>query len=417
MTNELPSWASALRTELTEHPDTGFDWLSTEDAAEVTQSLLRGAERSPFTDATHGPGGARIKRSVPLATGPTRTVRLTQTQATAALMFDPQSPERVWLSLGPAFPAELWPSAEPTRDGVLRDLGPYLSSSFKSRPQLRRSLRLKKGSLETIGVGSLEEFAELVARLEPWLDGKATWRSGCDHDPWPEDPSRVAMIMLHVAGDEARRTHPQRNESITMRTLWSRSLLTIEEGPCESIIFDIRYDPAPFVTHLPADDGHLLVPEDLPVDLLASMIRGATLTMESLNVVREAGLTPYVAFNEALLAPSESTTYATFRQLLSNPEHRKEAAAIAADFGARGLVYEAACNEPDPELAAEMLSWIELQPGAPNDDDDDDQDDDDEDDDDVDDDEYVDAADDDLNGQVDDFEDEGDEDEDEEEES
>ncbi len=375
MSPSLPPWAAPLEAETKKNPDAGFRWLAPEALPEVTNVLLGAADESPFGGEAREEGRARIRRSVPLATGPSRPVRLTQHEVPSVLLFDPGSPDLVWATLGAGFPPQLWPSAEPTLAGIQRDLGVYLGESFKSRAELRRSLRVRKGTLEGLGFETLDDFAQLVGRIESWLDSKATWGSASDDDPWPDDPRTTPMIVLRTIAQRASEQHPARARSITMRTLWSRSLLTIELGAYDTILFEMRYDPAPFVTRLPAGDGHLLVPEDLPVDLLACLIRGGTTTMESLSAVMGDGPTPAIAETHAVLAPAESTTYELIRQLIADPEHRRDGAAIASDLGARGLVYEAALAEQDPEARAEMLSWIALGPPEPRDEDDESEDD------------------------------------------
>lgn len=365
-----PAWAEALETAFTKNPGAGFEWLPKERADLVPDMLVQGLDLAPYGDEFQEEGRARIRRSVALALGPVRRRRLTDEDRPMVLLFDPEVPDRLFATLGTQFPPQLWPSAEPTLEGVLRDLGPYLSGAWPTRASFARTLRVQRSTLTALGVDSIHAFASIMARFEPWLDARATWANASDDDPWPDDPSKHSMIGLRVVSERAQETRRDRRESVTMRTLWSRSYVTIEEGPYESVVVEFRYEPAPFVANLAAGDGRLLVPEDLPADLLASLIRSGTTTPASLSKAHaELGLTPEVAVAWATLAPGESTTHARLRELVASSEDRTNAAGIAADLGARGLVYRAALATEDAEEREKLLSWVAMTPpGAPTDD-------------------------------------------------
>lgn len=365
MSSPLPTWAEALQSTFDEAPELGFQWLKPETVPKATEFLLEGLERAPYGDEFQEEGRARIRRSVPLALGPTRTKRLTQIELPSLLLFDPEQPERLWMSLGTQFPPQLWPSAEPSAEGIARDFAVYLARGWDDRATLPCSTRIQRSTLETLGMESVAAFADLMARIEPWLDGQATWANACDDDPWPDNPAEHSMISLRVVSERAKKSRSDRAASVSMRTLWSRSIVTVEHGPFDAVIVEFRYAPAPLVARLPAGDGHLLVPEDLPADLLASLIRSGSTTRLSLEKARaEAGLTPYVVATAATLEPGETTTVALLEELAAMPDGRLDAAAVASDMGARAFVYAAAAEESDPERRAKMLSWIAMSPPA-----------------------------------------------------
>ena len=225
MTTALPEWAPALKSEIEANPNAGFRWLEPEVGPKISELLLQGFDQFPYGDELQEEGRERIRRSQVLAVGPTRSVRLTQNEQSLVLLADPEQPARVFATLGTHLPPMLWPSAEPSVAGLLRDLEPYLSRPFQGRAELTRSVRILRGSLDDLGVESVEKFAELIAKVEPWLDGTATWGSANDDDPWPEDPTSCSMLQLRVVAERAREQHPARNRSVAMRSLWSRSML------------------------------------------------------------------------------------------------------------------------------------------------------------------------------------------------
>lgn len=387
----LPSYAEKLRADL-EREDTRFRWIDPEARAGVTHALAEGFDEFQFESDFQERGQARIARSVPLFHGPSRTVRLTSEARVSTLLFDPEAPDKVWLALGPNLPPQMWVEAEPTVEGLRRDLGAYLDRPFTSSHRLTRSLRISRGALEDLGLENIDHFANVIAHGEKWMDGAATWKSGCTDDPWPDDTSHASMIQLRVMSDRANEHHAQRRPSISMRTLWSRSVLTIEQGPFDHMVFELRYDDAPKTTQRALDDDR--VPDCIPVDLLASLLRGSSVMPATFAELKRGTLTPFVGLLACLLEPAETSTFELLRTMVRDPELREPALSLASSIGARGVLYELECETTDESLRARLAEENTLRPAETNDDDAGEYDDEDDDDDD----DFDDEDDDDLSG-------------------
>ncbi|MCB9608286.1 MAG: hypothetical protein H6716_16985 [Polyangiaceae bacterium] len=355
-----------------------FEWIEAEKRELVTNLLLDGWNQFPFDEEFQRAGVARIERCTPLWLGPTRTVRLTQNQRSMVILEDPEHPGLLFAALGPNLPPEFWPAAEASSVGLQRDLEAYVARPFRSTHEYTRRLRVYRGSFEDIGLESLQHLANVIAHGEQWTDGAATWRSGCLTDPWPAEPSSESMLQLRVISDQAAEEHGSRMPSISLRSLWSRSVLKLEEGRWGNVVFELMWDPAPL--KLP----HRFVgefPEDMPVDLVASLLRGSTLTPDGLAKLRDEELTPFAAMVTCLLEPTEATTFELLRELMQSedPELKNAGIGLAADCGARGLLYELGVTTGDAELKARLGELTKLHPPPPQAPDDDDEWDDDDD--------------------------------------
>jgi hypothetical protein len=154
-----------------------------------------------------------------------------------------------------------------------------------------------------------------------------------------------------------------------LRTLWSRSILIAEAGSCGSIVFELRYEPAP------ADEPHPLgegLPPDLPVDLAASLLRGTSMTSAQLahNLVQSPH--PDLLIGLVELDSGESTTFAELAaRVRAGGELTDLALSLARQEGARGLLYELECETTDPALKERLRELTRIGPSRtePRDDD------------------------------------------------
>ena len=358
-----PPWSEALQRELAGESD--FEWLDEERAEQVTQLSLEVWARFPLADPAQSEGAARLARSLPLAFGPTRQIRLSENSQTAVLLFDPSFPTRVFLSLGTNFPPGFWPSAPPTLAGIKEAFAPYFARPFMHAAKLSRSLRLGRGSLEELELESIERLAELIAASETWMDGEARWFNGLATDPWPEDPMTSPMMELRLCHEDSKRTYPDIAPSVSMRTLWSRSVITIEQGSFEQLIFSLRYEPAPFVAWHPHDpQNELGLPDDLPADVMASLLRAPVTSLPRISALLQETLDPMLVLSALLLEP-EPTQLKHLRALLRSPEDIEPAMQIAQAFGAFGLLGELEVETTDEALRARLAKASRLQAPAP----------------------------------------------------
>ncbi|MFO0660303.1 MAG: hypothetical protein U0165_10810 [Polyangiaceae bacterium] len=359
----LPAVVDTLRAQLEASEE--YRWIDPQDRASISQSMLAAFDEVSFEASFQEQGRERIRRSIPLFAGPTRNVRLTTIEQASLVLFDPQESDRVQLALGLSFPPQLWPSASISTESMSERFDPYLNRPFRSAHRYKHALRVVRGSLEELGLESIEQLARVIAYGEKWTDGAATWKSGNLDDPWSTDPSHESMITLRVQGDRAAEEHGLRWPSISMRTLWSRSILTIEQGPFDHVVFELRYDEAPNIEPLPFEAS--TVPKGIPADLLASLLRGGAMYPDGLAALRNEPLTPYTALLTCLFEPAETTTYAMLRDMLRDDELREPALALANHLGARSLLYELECETKDESLRQRLIEATTLQPNPSSD--------------------------------------------------
>ena len=360
----LPPWAAALEADIAASPDAGFRWLEPNLRDAVRDLTLRALDEMPYDDALQESHRARVERSIVLAGGPSRTVRLAGQEHASIVMFDPELPDRVVVGLGAYFPPVYWPSASPSVAGIQTELSAYFSRPFKHPAELSRTVRIVRETLAELGFDDIHHFARVIGHGERWLDHAASWQNAQDHDPWPDDPSSLSMIDMRLIKERAAESDRNRRPSISMRTLWSRSILTIELGPFGQVVFELRYDPAPFVATPPIGSEQLGLPRDIPVDLLASLLRGGSVTRAS---ARADGPGPQHAMFTCMLDPGEATSAETLRQLAASPEHLGAVAEIADGFYLRGVMYRVALDEHAPaELRESATKWLRLGPPAAN---------------------------------------------------
>jgi hypothetical protein len=253
----------------------------------------------------------------------------------------------------------LWPSAEPSLEAIARELAPYLDPPFRSAHAFSRVLRVGRGSLSELGVASLDELADVVVGTEWWHDGRARWGSAHLDDPWPADPAGVSAEELRTlrAGALGQRVDARR--SIAFRTLWSRSVILLEETLHHGVVLEARYEPAPFVAALPTlDGGELTLPRDLPVDVLASLVRGGTLAPDRLDALLARGDRPEAVVALTEIRTGEPATFDVLRRLLAAPATRDLAIELCIQEGARGLLYELECDTPDEALRARLAERL-----------------------------------------------------------
>jgi hypothetical protein len=346
---DLPDRVLALRRALPER----FRWLESEEREPITAALHEGWGRVPLSDEPQAEGHERIARMVPLFAGPTRTTRLTGEAHPSTLVYDPET-EQLRLALGTDLSPMLWPPAQATPDGIRRDLAAYLDRPHASAHRLSRRLRVYHGSLDELGLESIDQLAQIVDHISGWMDSAATWRNGSDDDPWPDETAHASMLTLRHAQDDAQHEVSSRWPSISMRTLWSRSVLTLQQAPYRGVVLELRWDPAPPDPGSPWSGS---IPIDLPADLAPVFERGDNYLPGALDELLEQPLVPSTVYLACALEPSSPRTHALLRQLLRDPAARDDALGLCDQLGAWSLLLELQAETDDPALRAQLARW------------------------------------------------------------
>lgn len=182
------------------------------------------------------------------------------------------------------FPALGMPQADDL-PSALRDYGQPITLSTT----LPRSFR----TMIALDLDTVDPIVATLAAIEPWMDDSWFCSAHDDdpYDPMPDPPRPIdRMLVQRTAFDQ----HPNRPESWSVRTLWSRSLVRIERHPYRLWVFDVAYRPVatdPAAARLAGAD---VFPTDLPVDVLPCLLRGSLLPVAGLGAAFARPPDPFV---------------------------------------------------------------------------------------------------------------------------
>jgi len=357
----LPPWVDALRADDDLTAALGLVW---HDAAEQER---RRAEWQVAWSQVHYDDdfdrrcADRIARAVPLAGGPVRTRRIGRVVTRMVLVFDPDDPEHLYVSLCDVLPAVLWARAGTTADEVRAALRGYLVDSPTPVAELPCTLRVVKRLAPELDHAM---HRRIVEAHELWLDD-APWGSWYDDDPWPEESATPGMSLLHAMLERTLRDHGGRFPAVSYRSLWSRSVLRVERHPFDLWVFELRYAPARDAAAMIRINELLgaRFPVDLPVDLMASLLRDDSLTRLELDEALTRG--PWLPLDLAMLSalePGEATTLEALRrgfdQLAGDIDRVWALAEIAVQYRYEALLFELAATTTDPELRASLDAFL-----------------------------------------------------------
>lgn len=362
----LPKWAQAFREER-DNPAglPPLRFLDEEASQAQSVAMLDAWQGVPFDEGFHASCRARIARSTPIATLPPRKVRLADASEEATLLFDPERDDSLFVSLGHTMPSILWVPLGQTRESAADALSAYLVDDPRSVHVLRRAERVFKGTADQLGLRTLDDLGRAIARFEPWIDAPF-WSSALDDDPWPMDTASLSMIELRGLLDGCREQAPNRFESRSFRTLWSRSVLRVEKHPFDAFVLELRYEPArhpDVIRELQAYFPFRLA-DDVPVDLVASILRGPTVTRGFLaEMLAKEEPSPYLALAACAIAPGETTTLEVLRRLYAKGGDEGDVAVeLAGPYQFQGFLLETLATTKNPALRADLEAF--LAPGS-----------------------------------------------------
>ena len=359
-----PSWLAELRDDPELSEALELTWLDEEQSPEVRSRFLETWDQIPFVEGFHQACRARLERSVPLAIGTRRYRRLSRSECALVLLLDPERPEQPWVGLSRAMPPALWVRGAPTGPGLRRRLAPYLVPQPPPLAELGRTLRIAK----PIEVDDPSLVTRVIEGYEPWMDD-ATWASGHADDPWADLEPELDMLTMHVMRQRSLEEHPGRFPSTGFRSLWSRSAMIIQRMPSRGWVFELRYQPADdaqTLRELEAQLGEALPAHDLPVDLVASILRGGTLLPQEVD--RHCEDDPQAMHAKVSTEPAEPTSFALLERWMQrshdDPGLLPALAELASGHGFDALLFELALRLPPDDALRRELEDV-LRPQRP----------------------------------------------------
>jgi len=350
-----PEWLSRLAAagDVDQTGRYTLGWLGQEQATSLRDALIApwcddGGESARFREANR----ARVARAVPVAVGPKRVARITGIEQAIMLMFDEASPDRLWATLDPSLPPLLWIPLGNTRTQIDDALAPYLVEQPVPAARLPKRARGFMGTAEQLGAG-IEEIENCVVLHEPWID-PPSWGSQYDDDPYPQVLPPMNVLVQTRVVHEYMRQAPGRLRSTSYRSLWSRSSLTFECHPFEAFVAAVRYAPSrhsAVIHELNTHHGTRL-PVDLPVDLAASLLRCAFVEEHTLRaeLASASFADPFLALALCAVAPGQTSTIDTLRDLATMSEMVGPVAQVADAYGYDSLLLELLAEVQDPRI-------------------------------------------------------------------
>lgn len=310
-----------------------LQWLSSDEGEAVREDWLAVWNQVPFDEAFHQRCRQRLERCRPVAVGTVRHRRLDQTENRLTLVVDPSVPGQVFVSLSHAMPSLLWVTAEATRDDLIEALAPYLDPERPPAVELPGNLRVVK----PLDVEELSQLDDAIRGLELWVDD-TSWGSAFDDDPWRGVAGPLGMLDQTRLLREAAADDPDRFVARGYRTLWSGAILRIEQHPMGMWVFDMRYRPAADARVIAGLNDLLGTrwPEDLPVDLAASLLRGGVIDERLLAELEAKGEAPLDrAAARCGMAPAETSTASTLARIIDEVGEDEDALATLANLASR----------------------------------------------------------------------------------
>lgn len=368
MNDALPRWLDALRGDEDLARELEIQWLEPDQRAALHAGATSVLEGMNGDERWLERGRARLARSVPVALGPSRTKRVMRHESSTALFFDPERPSQVSLSLAASMSPLTWVDLEAT-PAALREA---FARCFVTTPAKVSALPKRVRTVVDFGQATREQIEEAITGPGfPMIDD-AVWYSAHHEDPWLGVGETWGLaLMAHLR--DARREDHQRYPSFSVRTLFSRSVVTLEQHPFGVAVMEIRYAPAPDsagVRWVNEIFGSRF-PEDLPADLIGTTIlQGGHTHAEELDERAARGdFERFDVVARLALAPGEPPSTAQLRAWLERSAGDEEMCTFLANASTRyedfEIFLEVAARAAGTPIAEEILAKMKPAEPAP----------------------------------------------------
>jgi hypothetical protein len=360
MNRALPTFLDALQKDESLAAELGIRWLDEEERGLLHRSALGVLRGAAVDERWRARGLERLERSLPLALGPERHKRVLKASSSTALFHDPERPGHVLLSLAASMSPLTWAEAPATPEGLRALFARYFveAGPVVALPRVFRSVA-------NFGDADRGVLEEALTRGHPMIDD-AVWYCAHVEDPWLGVEDRGGL-SLTIQMREVQRDHGGRFPSVSARTLFSRSALTLEQHPFGLWVVELRYAPAPdaaavrwvneiFRSHFP---------EDLPVDLIGSNVLqgGHTAAIELDEQEARGEIDRFLIAARLALAPCEPGTTRRLRgyveRFADDGETLGFLATVASSYDDQEILGEIALRAAGSEMAESILGHLQ----------------------------------------------------------
>lgn len=350
-----PGWLSALQADEALAARFGLGFLEQDQHAPMCE-LAHRAWQGKHGGELAAAGHARIERAIPIGAGLPRRRRVSGTREAVILWLDPAD-DQLFAGFTLLYPPALWLPLGTTGASVEAALAPY----DVDEPAPVPSLPCVRRWLKQVDPSQRDRVEQVCAQWEPWLDD-ASWASAHADDPWSAWPLASDAGELSAQRAQAAEEKPGRIASTSYRTLWSRSVLTIEYHPFHGV-FAARH--APVAPSLPrfalADLVGDTVPPDVPLDVVASLLRSGNVTLAHLHRLRDTW-EPWHEMARCALLPGEPVAGLSLRErfdeVKGDPTKRALLVQLALYYRHHWVLLDIACAEPELARAPDLAPYF-----------------------------------------------------------
>lgn len=378
--DELATWMPALRRS-PELQGVGVRWLGEAESTRIADALTAAYEHGPLgtihTAATLAHSRELLENRRAVAHGPSSRTREGVDERCVLFVDRARPHEGVWLALTESMPPFLWIRVEPRPAALELALSEFYPRPRRTRVDMpavaRGFIGYRSGFLvPSPYTGGLEPATILELdrhfTMSPFVEAGA-WGSAYDDDPWPdeipEQPDLTHKISLRQR--DVAEQGPGRVWTLTRRTRYSRSYLSIEVHHRELFVVEARYRPSRQASVIEAMNAHFGCdyPLDMPVDVVAALLgfqfaSAADLEAE-LDDADEPGQQAGLLLVISALRHDDLGVLALYRRMLDHIDStvRGTIGDIAMAYNYEALLEEMILREPDPELAEEIEAVLD----------------------------------------------------------
>ncbi len=374
-----PTWLEALGRD-SGLAALGVRWHTQLEAENLAQDAIERWRDGPagtiHTEATLALAGDLVRRALPVASGP--DVRgLDRSVCRIQLWFDPARPQQLWLALDEAMPPFLWLPCGTTLPELTHRLRHVTATARPNRCRLPASARGFIGYRLEFGVRDPETGRVVPATprqldryfaANPFMDAGA-WGSAHTDDPWPAEIPDQPELGARMAVHERQMCAQARGRvwSISRRTRWSHSILSLELHHRDVFVLEVRYRPTDHGAVIDRVNAHFgcEYPRDLPVDVIAALLGfrfDSAGDLEAALATADGGqaIAPLLRVISAL-RHSDLGVVVHFRRFMMHPDPsvRSTLYNILLSHNHESLLEEASATEPDDELRGQIEAVLD----------------------------------------------------------